>query len=164
MAFWVFGHEAATNLPRDPLYLEVATERQARDEATRQGMEVEFVDRAQETLPEAPRTSGASFDRRKDVMDKCEGHPYDQDLKTLTYAGWILTFLSCVVAVVCCTLVTMWISAEEIREFAGRTRPVAAKVYILIVAMSAVMPAGIFFLLGALVLWSCNIRVFGQQE
>lgn len=55
MPFWVFGHDAVSRQPREPLYLDVASEELAREAAARQGMAVEFVDRARPTSPPSDR-------------------------------------------------------------------------------------------------------------
>jgi hypothetical protein len=60
MAFWVFGHDAVTKEPRNPIESDVETEAEARALATRQGMEVEFVEPAYRPRAKAPTESQPS--------------------------------------------------------------------------------------------------------
>jgi hypothetical protein len=63
MPFWVYGRDATTGQPREPLFIEVESEADARQQAADAGMTVEEVESVRppepETKPEAPAPPGA---------------------------------------------------------------------------------------------------------
>jgi hypothetical protein len=76
MAFWVFGRDATTKQPRDPLYSEAETEDAARTLAVEAGMEVEFIDPAFQSLPAGRKdvTPGGGEALRSITL--CERKPF----------------------------------------------------------------------------------------
>jgi hypothetical protein len=57
MAFWVYGRDASSGQPRDPLYIETEHEDDARNQAAEAGLEVEEVEFVKSPEPEEVATS-----------------------------------------------------------------------------------------------------------